>query len=285
MSSRERITLLTGRNSVARMEKLARLIEGWIDAEWREFNLSDRDAGELTPSDLLSAVSQVSMGDPEKHRVTVVRGVDRLRATEAEALRAAEIPGFVALRAQAMGVKIAPEAVRLLASRIGPDSAVLERELEKLSTAALENGVITVAMVTACTPSSAEHTVFELTDAVGVRDAGKALAAMSALIESGEPVFMLPPMIARQLRLVWQVKAQADKTDGAALKDPSASKLPDWQRGKLERQARAFAWPALESGMTALYELDLALKAIDEAGEDPRALVESLVLRLCSAPA
>jgi DNA polymerase III delta subunit len=94
-------------------------------------------------------------------------------------------------------------------------------------------------------------------------------------------VYLLLPMIARQVRLVWQAKAQMEGIPDAELKEPSAARLGDWQKQKLQRQARAFTWAALEDAMVVLFETDLAIKGIEERGEDPRALLETLILRLC----
>ena len=213
-----------------------------------------------------------------------------LRAVEAEGqvfdfppLRPADAPAFIAGCARQMGLRLAPDVPRLLAARVGPDSGTLERELEKLRAAA-PDGTVTADLVTSLVSPSAEHTVFELTDAVGERSAARALAAMQGLLASGQNVYLLLPMIARQLRLVWQVKAEMERIEGAALKDPGLARLGDWQRQKLQRQARAFTWPALEEGMAALFHMDLALKGIEEGGEDPQALLEALLLRLCGGP-
>lgn len=328
---RPRITLLVGRNAAARTARLKALIDSWVDEEWRDFNLTDIDAREVSAGDLLMSLSQVSVGDPEKFRVIVLRGVERLRANEAEALaailprlpemsrlilvaegdrtgretrlssrllKAAEVegrvfdfpplrpneaPGFVSSRAKELGLRLAPEAPRALAMRVGADQTLIERELEKLRAAVGPEEAVTVDLMTRVVAPSAEHTVFELTDAVGERNTRKALEAMQALLSAGQTVFLLLPMIARQLRLVWQMKAAQENLPDAGLKDPSFARLGDWQKQKLQRQARAFSWAALEDGMTALFEVDLSLKGIEEAGEDPRALLEALILRLCGA--
>ncbi|MBW3624877.1 MAG: DNA polymerase III subunit delta [Armatimonadetes bacterium] len=326
---RERITLLVGRNVPARTARLNRIVEESVDAEWRDFNYSELEAREVSAPDLLMMLAQVSVGDPEKHRTLVLRGVERLRASEAEALAAIlprvpeparlilvaegdktgretrlssrllkaveaegrvfdfpplrpnEAPALVSARAKEMGLRLAPDVPRLLAMRVGADATVIERELEKLRSAVGPEETVTADRVEAVVAPSAEHTIFELTDAVGERNARKALESMQSLLAAGQSVYMLLPMIARQLRLVWQVKAAMEGLPDAELKDPSPARLGDWQKQKLQRQARTFTWAALEEGMTALFEIDLAIKGIEEGGEDPRALLETLILRLC----
>ena len=326
---RKRITLLVGRNAAARTKRLNEFVDSWVDEEWREFNLSEVEAREVSAADLLMALSQVSMGDPDKHRTLILRGAERLRANEAEALAAIlprvpeparlilvaegdktgretklssrllkaveaegrvfdfpplrpnEAPGFAAAKAREMGLQVASDVPRVLAMRVGADQTLIERELEKLRVAVGPGETVTAALVAEVVSPSAEHTVFELTDAVGERNAPKALEAMQALLSAGQTVYLLAPMLARQVRLVWQTKAAMEGIPDAEMKEPSAARLGDWQKQKLQRQARAFTWAALEEGLTALLEMDLALKGIEEAGEDPRALLEALVLRLC----
>ncbi len=326
---KERITLLTGRNASARDAFLLKRVRDWVDEEWTTFNLSEAEARAYSPSDLLAALSQIAVGDAEKHRVLILRGVERLRAHEAEALaamlprvpadarlmlvadcdrigrdakvpakllravetegqafdfphlRPQEAPGYVSQRAAAMNLRLSGDVPRLLVARVGADQTALDRELEKLAVAAETDQPVTREIVEAVTAASAEHTIFELTDAVGERSPQKALSAMKALLASGETVFLLLPMLARQLRLVWQAKATMEKIEDAALKDPSGARLGDWQKQKLQRQARVFTWAALEEGMEALWEVDLALKGIEEGGDDPNALLETLLLRLC----
>jgi DNA polymerase-3 subunit delta len=326
---RERITLLSGGNAPAKSERLARLTERWLDGDWKDFNYSEVEARESNANDLLTALAQVSMGDPDKHRVIVIRGVDRLRANEAEALaailprapaearlilvaegdksgrdsklssrllkvaeaegqvfdfpslRSGEAVGFVQARAKERGLRLSSDAPRALAAKIGADAAVLDRELEKLAAAVEPNEIITGALIAELTPASVESNVFELTDAVGERNAQKALEAMQSLLATGQTAYLLLPMVARQLRLIWQMKAEREGRADSGLKDPGIARLGDWQRQKLQRQAQAFTWAALEEGLAALFETDLALKGIEEGGENPQALLETLLLRLC----
>jgi DNA polymerase-3 subunit delta len=327
--NRQRITLLVGRNAATRLERLHQLVEGWIDEEWRDFNYSEIEAREQSPANLLMALGQIAVGDPEKHRVIVVRGVDSMRANDAEALAAIlprvpnearlilvaegdktgrdtklssrllkaveaegqvfdfpplrpnEVPAFIQARAKEWNLKMSADAPRALAARVGTDGAVIERELEKLQAAAGPDGTITGALIAEVVSPTTEHSVFELTDAVGERNPQKAFSALQSLVASGQTVYLLLPMIARQLRLVWQVKAEKERIEGAALKDPAVARLGDWQKQKLQRQAQAFTWDALEDGLQALFDVDLALKGIEEGGEDPQALLETLILRLC----
>jgi DNA polymerase-3 subunit delta len=327
--NRERITLLAGRNAATRLERLRQLVAGWLDEEWKDFNYSEVEARELNPAQLLMSLSQIAVGDSEKHRVIVARGVDSLRASDAEALAAIlprvpnearlilvaegdktgrdtklssrllkaaeaegqvfdfpplrpnEVPAFIQMRAREWGLKLAPDASRALAARVGTDGAVIEREMEKLRSAVEPEEVVTGALVAELVAPSTEHSVFELTDAVGERNPQKAFIALQSLLASGQTTFLLLPMIARQLRLVWQVKAEKERIEGAALKDPAVARMGDWQKQKLQRQAQAFTWEALEDGLVALFDVDLALKGIEEGGEDPQALLETLILRLC----
>jgi DNA polymerase-3 subunit delta len=329
--NRERITLLTGRNAAARAVYLERLVAEWVDEEWSAFNHSEAEARDYSPQDLLMALAQIAIGDPEKYRVLILRGVDRLRASEAEALAAVlprvpdaarlilvsegdktgresklssrllkaveaegrvvdfpplrpqEAPAYVSSRAKEMGLRLAMDVPRVLAARVGSDQTVIERELEKLLSAVEPGETVTKEIVEAVVAPSAEHTIFELTDAVGERNAQKTLSAMKALLAGGQTIYLILPMIARQVRLVWQMKAAQDGIEDAALKEPGLARLGDWQKQKLQRQARLYTWDALEDALTALFEMDLTIKGIEEGGEDPQALLETLLLRLCSA--
>jgi DNA polymerase-3 subunit delta len=326
---KERITLLIGKNAPARMDRLRQLKADWLDEDWIDFNYSEIDAREARPNDLLMMLGQVAIGDPEKRRILVVRGIDQIRASDAESLaeilpkvpsearlifvgegdkigreaklsakflkavekegrvfdfptlRSVEVAGFIQMRAKERGIRLSNDAPRVLAARVGNDAAVLDQELSKLASAVQPNEIVTGSLIAELTPASVEHTVFELTDAVGERNAPKAIDALQSLLASGQSIYMLLPMISRQLRLVWQMKAELEGDGDAGLKDPSISRLGDWQKRKLQQQAQTFDWRALERGLSSLFEADLTLKGVEEGGEDPQALLETLILRLC----
>jgi len=159
---------------------------------------------------------------------------------------------------------------------------------------------VAVADVDLVVSRSPEATVFELIDAIGDRRPDTALAALKILLDAGEPEQRILALIARQIRLIWQAKWLAEagylKRSGPQVpnevvrdllpKEGSTSVMSQVQRSflreKLLRQAAAFSWQAMRRGLERVLAADLAFKGIEGEVDNPRLILEMLVLELAS---
>lgn len=196
-----------------------------------------------------------------------------------------------------LGVEIAGDAAEILIHRVGTETDVLAAELEKLRSYA-GGSKITARHVEEAASSSLEYNIFALTDAVGRRDRASALRVLHSLLASGTSPYAVIPMLARQFRILWIAKLFAERKalNEQSLKsvpqelkklipqDPDISKM-HWRADLLAKEAASFTWEELERNMKLIFDADLRMKGILDGAEDQRALLETLIVRLCSRSA
>ncbi|MFM8363999.1 MAG: DNA polymerase III subunit delta [Verrucomicrobiota bacterium] len=97
-----------------------------------------------------------------------------------------EVIHWTAQQISKHGLKITPEAVEMLAARIGLDSGRLQVELEKLDTALGSGHEIVAEDIRALVPSTRESGIFDLGNAISARDLPLALETLGHLFYQGE---------------------------------------------------------------------------------------------------
>lgn len=220
---------------------------------------------------------------------------------EFPAFRDQDAERWVVNAAKEAGVELEPRAAGQMVLLAGAELSRLRSELEKVITFAGAERKVSVADIALVVSRSPEATVFELIDAIGSRHPDQALSALKILMDAGEPAPRILAMIVRQIRLIWQAKYLAEKGylkhNGANVPaeveqnllphDRSTSVMSQvnrpFLREKLLRQAGAFSWSALRRGMERVLAADLAFKGIEGDVDDPRLVLEMLVLELASS--
>jgi len=186
--------------------------------------------------------------------VLVAEGIDKRRALARQLLAKAIVvectgPGdaveaarWVKERVASEGMTIDPRAARLVADRIGPDISRLRSDVERLVLYAAGNKTITEDDVKAIVAPATSQDDWGVTRAIERGAAGDALRELGLMMDNGA----VPYMILGQL--AWFVR----------------TKVPA---------------PRVTSAVEAVFRTDLAIKT--SAG-DPRALLERLVVELCT---
>lgn len=172
--------------------------------------------------------------------------------------RAHALPGWVKAEAKAKKVVFDPPAINRLIDAVGGDLSRLTLAVEQLGLYAGDRPV-TSDDVDELIADTRERSVFELTDAIGSGDRGRALAAVSSLCDQRESAVGVVVMLARHVRqmaLVHTLKAQG------ASRGEWASKLgvPPFIVDKIAGQARAYSPAALATATQKLAMADRALK-------------------------
>jgi len=169
-----------------------------------------------------------------------------------------QLAPWVRAEAQQYGVKLEPAAVSRLVDAVGDDLSRLSLAVEQLGLYAGQRAV-TPADVDELIADTRERSVFELTDAIGAGDRGRALAAVAALCDQRESAVGVVVMLARhvrQLSMVHVLRAQnAPKPQWASLLG-----VPPFVVDKLVAQARIYAPSALAAATQRLATADRALK-------------------------
>ena len=174
-------------------------------------------------------------------------------------LRDRDVAGWIADRAREKGASIAGPAVQMLAGLVGGNLRLLDGELDKLATYA-QGRSIERGDVEALVSQAKETSIFELVDAVATRRQGPAMRALERLLTQGAPPPVAMTMLARQLRLMTQVKALAARNAGDDEVMAALGTRSDFVVRKTKEQARRYSLDALRYLYERLLETDLAIK-------------------------
>ncbi len=170
-----------------------------------------------------------------------------------------DLEKWIAQRAAAKGVGIAPEAVDLLGTYVGPNLRLLDQELEKLATYLGGSGTIRRQEVERLVSSLQEASVFHLVDALGNRDARRALMLLHRLLdEDAAPLYLLT-MIARQFRLLLQAR-ELDARGVPAAEMAREMEVRPFVARKSLQQALNFRPGELKAILGQLLDIDVGIK-------------------------
>jgi DNA polymerase-3 subunit delta len=169
-----------------------------------------------------------------------------------------QLAPWVRAEAERAGVRIEPAAVTRLVDAVGSDLSRLALAVDQLGLFAGARAV-TAQDVDELIADTRERSVFELTDAIGAADRGRALAAVGALCDQRESAVGVVVMLARHVRQLALVHALRD---AGSPRSEWAARLgvPPFVVDKLVAQARAYAPAALGHATQRLAEADRALK-------------------------
>ncbi|GIV15748.1 MAG: DNA polymerase III subunit delta [Armatimonadota bacterium] len=229
--------------------------------------------GAAVPAKLLSAV--------QKQGVVV----------ECKPLSAASFGGWLEARLREAGKEMTPDAKERLTFLTAASIAAAEPELQKLVLYVGERSLIEREDVEAVVSRTVEAQVFKLVDAIVTRDAASAMRLLQDVLSSGGRAEAVVPrlmvLIARQFRLLWQMRLQIEYGEPASQwfpSDPNLTQLLSRQpflKRNLSEQAQRLSLKVLKTAFDRLHQADRLLKGIDEGDNDPRRIIERLVVDLC----
>ncbi len=159
----------------------------------------------------------------------------------------ADAERWVRARVAAAGVQIEPDAARLLAARAGPDVKRLRGEVERLLLYALGQKVVTVDDARQVAGPAALLDDWAMANAIERGSAAEALRQLALTLEAGAA----PEQVLGQIG--WVVR----------------TKFPHSAPG------------ALAGSVDALFRTDLELKRSNRSTDQPRMLLERLIVELC----
>jgi len=154
--------------------------------------------------------------------------------------------------------RIDPQAVKILASYVGPDLWQMSAEIEKLI---LYKGkdLIKPADVELLVKAKLDNNIFNLVDALGNRELKKASRKLEELLKGGEPPLYILTMIIYQFRNILLVKDLLARGKGKS-EIAKEIKLHPFVLQKTFAQAENFSLGQLKKIYQYLVDTDLAIK-------------------------
>lgn len=197
-------------------------------------------------------------------------------AYEFPPLTTKELPAWIKSYVKTLHVELDPQALNRLVDVVASDLFTLTNELNKLATAAVGTGRISVELVDELVSRSREHMTWDLTDNIVSRNRKAALKIMREFLEDGVEPVLLTGVIAGTFRRMTLAKELL--TQGASPAEIfSEVRVPSWkQRDYLAMLSRTDA-RALSDALIRIAETDLAIKT---SKATPRMQMEMLVCEL-----
>jgi len=194
--------------------------------------------------------------------------------------RQQEMPAWIERRAKKRGFVITRDAAQLLADLIGVEVGNVDRALEKLSLYAGDGQAISAEDVEATVAPTRVHSIFELTDAIGARDLGRASLLLRNALGGGESGLPVLAMITRQFRQILQVKALLER-DTAPRDIAAELGIRPFLIDSLVAQARRYEERELYRALDASLRADIRLKS---SGLDAGVALDRLLVEAMGAP-
>ncbi len=242
------VYLLYGSESLLLEEALHRVIDAAIPEEARAFNLEFLSGADADIREILARASAFPMSaacrtvvvrevdrfgekalellahyleHPSPTTVLLLTGIKpdfRRKAFAAlrkrgvaysfEELREYQVPGWIEQRVGKRGGSIDGDTARLLAAYVGSSLRDIDNELDKLFLYIGDRTAITRDDVAAVVGISREYNVFELQNAIGRRDARKAVEILERMLEANEPVPLILSSLVNYFAKLWLIGDQ-----------------------------------------------------------------------------
>lgn len=196
-----------------------------------------------------------------------------------DALKDRQVAKWLGEEAQRRKITLKPGAAQRIAECVGTDMGRLATSLEQLSLYVGPGKPIRPEAVEELLARTREHSIFELTNAVGRGGRRDALQILQSMLEARESGVMIVSMLARHVRQLWSVKelsARGLPQDAVARQ---VGMHPYFVKDMV-RQARRIRTKTLRRMHRALFEADRSLKS---SKLPDQIILEQLVMSLCPA--
>jgi DNA polymerase-3 subunit delta len=219
----------------------------------------------------LSAANPLFDALPQDHK--------RIHVKEFPPPHERDLPQWIQDRMRTRGGEISRQASQELARFVGTELRQLDQELEKLLAYVNYGRAVTVEDVRAAVSVQQLAGIFDLVDAIGMRQGDRAMRFLHELLNAGAAPMYLLTMIERQFRILLQVKELQAK--GATLSEMKRA-TGIGHRFVLEkgsRQARNFSMERLEAIYAHLAEVEQHIKT---GKIDDLLALDLLIAQLCA---
>jgi len=311
------VYLLHGPEHFERDEALKTILDAAVEPAARAFNLDVLHADDLDVADAVSRASAYPMMGPRRAvvikgterlgesaveaLVELVRtppdttvlvfcavSIDRRKRLFSELAKSAvclefkvpfenQVPDWIRGHAASLGKELEPDAIHLLQLCAGSQPADLANEIEKLVVSTGERKTIGPEDVQATVGSTRGASVFDFADAVGEREAGRALEVLKQLEDQGEQPVGAVAVLVRHVGILrkarWLQGSRLSRNEIAG-----KLRLSPFFVSKYMEQAARFGDQDLWQAYIALLEADSRLKL---RSRRPFVTLARLVCEIC----
>ncbi len=216
--------------------------------------------------------------DLDKRRKLSKTLIDACVSVEFAELRDDDLAKWARDHLQRLKAEADERTLRQIIALAGPRVRRLTNELDKLATAALPAGRITMDMVDALVGRSRELSNFDLTDQLIARDKRRALVTLSRLLDDGaEPVMLIGLLASNYHRLALAKELMAQGRPNEEVN--RLVNMPYNKRASFLETARRADAHDLARRLARIAAADLAIKTSQAT---PRLQLEMLVCELAS---
>lgn len=224
-----------------------------------------------------SSVVIFTADDLDKRRKLSKTLLDACTSVEFAALKDEELAAWAKSHLKELKAEMEERTLRQVIALVGSDVRTLSNELDKLATAALLDGRITMEMVETLVGRSRELSNFELSDNLIARNRKRALLTLGRLLDDGaEPVMLIGLIASNYHRLAL---AKELMTRGADNSEVYRQVGIFGKREEFLATARRFDTQALIRSIQRIAAADLAIKT---SRTTPRLQLELLVCELAA---
>jgi DNA polymerase-3 subunit delta len=261
--------------------RVVRLTEANISASGKKDTIKEDDEKLLEnylkrPSE--SSVVIFVANELDKRRKMAKLLLENTVAVEFTSLSDFELTAWAKTKEKELKTKFDDNGLRTLLNLVGNDVRKLTTEIEKLSTAALPEGIITKELVESLTPNSKEITNFALTDNLMSGNRQKSLEVLHKILNDGAEPLMLLGLIANHYHRLFLAKELMN--EGVERREVARiMKLPPFKQDDFLANARRTNADKLSNALKKISETDLAIKT---SKATPRLQIEMLVCELTS---
>ncbi len=187
------------------------------------------------------------------------------------------LPKWLLERVKSHGKQLSLQAAHYLLEQVGDDLNCLEREIEKLCLYVGERTKIEPKDLEETVSVQRSFTVFELMRYVGQKKTDKALSSLRNLSLSGQHPLAILSLLARQIRVLWQVSDGIHRGLSLSQISKEAGVHP-YAMKDYAQQAPALTHEDLLAAHVAIRKADVRIKS---TGANPALILEELIIGLC----
>ncbi len=192
-----------------------------------------------------------------------------------------QLPGWIEKWVLGMGYTIEPRAVMLLADHLGNDLSRIDNELQKLTVFLKPGEKITVDIVENNIGISKEFNAFELTAALGKKDAYKAMRIVNYFEANPKqgPLQLLSPTLFNYFIKILLTHKNANLSNGDLAKVIGGA---PYFVNEYRNAAKLYPLKQIPEILSMIKKLDMKSKGIDSSDSTGYGFLKELILKLCA---